>query len=100
MIVGFCKIELHIPQARSLKDKRQVVKSLAHKISHRFNVSVSEIDDHDLWQRGTIGVAHVANNHTAVAKLLQSVAAFAEGISGGEVIRSTCSYYNPEKDSS
>ena len=98
MIVGVSRIELHIPQARSLKDKRQVIKSLAHKISHRFNVSVSEVANHELWQIGTIAVAHVANTRTDVEKLLRNVTALAEGASGGEMIRSTYDFYNPEKD--
>lgn len=98
MIVGVVRIELHIPQARSLKDKRQVIKSLVHKISHRFNVSVSEIDHHELWQIGTIAVAHVARRQADVEKLLRNVAAFGEGVSGGEIVRSTYEFYNPEKD--
>ena len=68
MFVGVSRIELHVSGARSLKDKRQVMKSLAHKIGHRFNVSVSEIDHHELWQRGTLAVAHVANNQREVEK--------------------------------
>lgn len=98
MIVGVSRIDLHIPQARSLKDKRQVVKSLVHRIAHRFNVSVSEIDGHDLWQTGTIAVAHVASSQTDSDRLLRSVTAYAEGISGGEIVRATYSYYNPDKD--
>ncbi len=98
MIVGVVKIELHIPHARSLKDKRQVVKSLVHKISHRFNVSVSEIDNHELWQVGTIAVAHVGRRRADVERLLRNVAAFGEGVSAGEIVRSTFEFYNPEKD--
>lgn len=98
MIVGVVRIELHIPQARSLKDKRQVIKSLVHKISHRYNVSVSETDNHELWQVGTIAVAHVARRQADVKKLLGSVAAFAEGVSGGEIVRCIYEFYNPEKD--
>lgn len=98
MIVGVVRIELHIPQARSLKDKRQVIKSLAQRISHRFNVSVSEINNHELWQRGDIAVAHVANRQRDAEKLLKTVAEFAEDVSGGEIIRTSWGFYNPEKD--
>ncbi len=52
MIVG-CKIELFLPQSRSLKAKRQVLKSLKDRIRNRFNVSIAEVDHQDLGQRGT-----------------------------------------------
>lgn len=97
MVVGVLRIELHIPQGRSLKDKRQVVKSLAHRISHRFNVSVSEIDFHDLWQRGSIAVAHVSTSRTDAEKLLNNVAKFAES-NYVEVVRFDMRYFNPEED--
>lgn len=98
MIVGVSRIELYIPEARSLKDKRQVMKSLAHKIAHRFNVSVSEVDNHDLWQRGTLGVAHVSNSRNEVEKLLRRITVFAEGSGNGEVVRCAYAFYDPEKD--
>lgn len=98
MFVGVSRIELHVSGARSLKDKRQVIKSLAHKIGHRFNVSVSEIDHHGLWQWGTLAVAHVANNQKEVEKVLQKVTIFAEANSEAEVVRCSYSFFNPEKD--
>ena|SRR3990170_3763960 len=98
MFVGISRIELHVSGARSLKDKRQVVKSLAHKIGHRFNVSVSEIDHHDLCQRGTLAVAHVANNQREVEKVLQKIAVYTEANADAEVVRITDTFFNPEKD--
>lgn len=62
MIVGTCEIDLFIFESNSLKDKRQVVKSLIQRIKSRFNVSISEIDYLDLWNRSLIGVAVVSNN--------------------------------------
>ena len=97
-MVGVCRIELFIPGSQSLKDKRQVVKRLTSKISHRFNVSVSEVDHHDLWQRGTIAVAHVSNTQADVERLFRRLGAFAEGISDGEIIRVEYKYYDPDRD--
>ena len=98
MIVGSCRIELFLAGARSLKDKRQVVKSLTNKIAHRFNVSVSEIDHHELRQRGVIGVAHVGRTRGDVERLLNHVARYAENVSGEEVVRCVINYHDPEKD--
>ena len=61
MIVGVLTLDLVIYEAMSLKDKRRVVKSLKDRISHRFNVSVAEVDRQDARQRAVIGVAMVSN---------------------------------------
>jgi uncharacterized protein len=57
MIVGLCIVELHIPDSGSLKGKRQVIKSIKDRIRQNYNVSVAEIDGHDLWQRVVLGIA-------------------------------------------
>ena len=98
MIVGSCRIELFIAGARSLKDKRRIVKSLMNKIAHRFNVSASEIDHHELHQRGVIGIAHVGRTRGDVERLLNRVARYAENASGEEVLRCVINYHDPEKD--
>ena len=69
MTVGVARLTFLIHDNRSLKGKRKVVKSLVEKCRHRFNVSVAEVDDQDLHQRTTIGVAIVSS----VARLLNSL---------------------------
>ena len=59
MLVGTLRVEVYIPGATSLKDKRQVVKGMIQKVQHRFNVSIAQLDGADLWQRATIGIAMV-----------------------------------------
>lgn len=98
MIVGTCRIELHVAASTSLKEKRRVIKSLCGKIGHRFNVSVSEIDYHDLRQRGAIAVAHVGPTRTDTEKVLNSVVLFAQSAGGDDVVRCVTSYFNPETD--
>jgi len=61
MVVGVCTVSLHIPDSRSLKDKRRVLKSLKDRLRQEFNLSVAEVEDNDLWQRATLGLAAVAN---------------------------------------
>jgi uncharacterized protein YlxP (DUF503 family) len=73
MVFGLVRIELHIPAARSLKDKRQVVRGLKDRIHERVKAAVAEVDHHDLWQRAAIGVAVVAADGSHVHELLQSV---------------------------
>lgn len=73
MFVGIVRIELHIPAARSLKDKRQVVRSLKDRIRDQVRAAVAEVDHQDLWQRAALGVAVVAPDATHARELLQSV---------------------------
>jgi hypothetical protein len=73
MIVGSCKIELRIPDSRSLKEKRRVVKSLKDRVQSRFNVGIAEVDRLDDWQRATLGVAAVSNDSRLVDETLSKV---------------------------
>ena len=61
MVIGVCTVELHFPDAHSLKAKRQILSSLKTRLRGKFNVSVAEVDDHDLWQKAVVGMACVAN---------------------------------------
>ena len=73
MMVGLCTVELHIPDVQSLKGKRQVLSSLTTRIRNRYNVSIAEIDEHDLWQKSILGIACVANEAGRVNQILDQV---------------------------
>jgi uncharacterized protein YlxP (DUF503 family) len=73
MHVGVLQVELLIGNARSLKDKRHVVKSVLDRLRASFNVSAAEIDHLDLHQRAMIGFAAVSNDSQHVRGLLQQV---------------------------
>jgi hypothetical protein len=73
MVVGIVRIELHLPGSRSLKDKRQVVRSLKDRIRERAQASVAEVDHHDLWQRAALGVAVVAGDGGQVRERLDEI---------------------------
>jgi uncharacterized protein YlxP (DUF503 family) len=73
MIVGLLTLDLHIPQANSLKTKRMVIKSLIDRIKNKFNVSVAEVDAQNLWQRSVIGIAIVANETLIINKVLEKI---------------------------
>lgn len=79
MVIGVLRIELYLDGNRSLKGKRQLLKSLIHRTKSRFsNVSISEVDSHDLWQRATIGITMVSNEKNYVNSVLDRVSGFIE----------------------
>ena len=66
-------MELRLEQSHSLKEKRHVVKSLRDRLHNKFNVSVAEIDCHDLWQRSVLAAVTVSADRVQAEKVLQSV---------------------------
>jgi hypothetical protein len=91
MPIGTLTLELRIEHAQSLKDKRQVVRSLKDKLRHQFNVSVAELEETDLWQRATVGVVSISSSRDYLAQVMQSVEKSAMRIArdaGAEVVDS------------
>ena len=70
MLVGLCTVALYIPDGHSLKAKRQVLLSLKDRLRDKFNVSIAEVGDQDLWQKAVLGMACVANEGAYVNKVL------------------------------
>lgn len=73
MFVGILQADLSVEKARSLKDKRQVVKSILDRLRASFNISAAEVDNQDLHQRAGLGFAAVSNDADYVRGLLQKV---------------------------
>jgi uncharacterized protein YlxP (DUF503 family) len=86
MPVGLLTLELHIPDAQSLKDKRQVLRSLKDKLRRQFNVAVAELDHQDLWQRSVVGVVTLSTEEKHVNEVLQRVLDEADRILGSILI--------------
>jgi uncharacterized protein YlxP (DUF503 family) len=84
--IGVLTMELHIEGAHSLKEKRHVVKSLKDRLRNKFNVAVSEIDLHDVWQRSVVAAVTVSNDHTHAESVLQSVEREAAHLLGGMLV--------------
>ncbi|UCE20184.1 MAG: DUF503 domain-containing protein [Gemmatimonadota bacterium] len=76
MLIGACTVDLHLPGNGSLKSKRQILKGLKERIKKKFNVSISEIDHHDLWQRALLGVAVVSSDAQFAHQVLSKVVDF------------------------
>lgn len=86
MFISVLRITMHLPLSRSLKDKRRVLNSIKDKLKNKFNVSVAEVSDLDLWQRSTIGVAVVGNDIIVTDSILESVNQFIHSVAECEVI--------------
>jgi uncharacterized protein YlxP (DUF503 family) len=78
MVIGICTVQLIIEGSDSLKDKRQVIKSLLDRIREKFNVSAAEVDDLDSWRRATLGLACVSKDQVFVDQVLQKALAMVE----------------------
>ncbi|MFC1944413.1 DUF503 domain-containing protein [Chloroflexota bacterium] len=89
MKVGALKMRIYLPQNQSLKGKRGLLKSISTRARNKFNISVAEIDDQELWQLATLGVACVGNDGRYIGEVLTRVAGFIENESlraGAEVV--------------
>ena len=82
MPVGLLRLEIHMPEAHSLKDKRQVLRSLKDRLRGRYNVAVAELEHQDLWQRATIGVVTLADQPGFVEHALEEVLRDSENLLG------------------
>jgi uncharacterized protein YlxP (DUF503 family) len=84
-----------MPQCRTLKDKRQVVKSIIDRTRNRFNVAVAEVDKQDLWQVCSLGVCCVSNSEYAVREMLSHVDRSVRAMGKAEVLESPICVFTP-----
>ncbi|HTC95274.1 MAG TPA: DUF503 domain-containing protein [Terriglobales bacterium] len=73
MPIASLTLEIRIEGAHSLKDKRQVVRSMKDRLRAKFNVSVAEMDATDLWQRATLAVVSISSSRDYLEGLMQNV---------------------------
>lgn len=84
-------LEIEIPHAQSLKDRRQVIRSVKDKLRHSFNLAIAELDEGTVWNRATLGIAAISNSPSYLAGQLQQIDQAAHRIAlslGAEVIDS------------
>lgn len=84
--VGLLTLELQIQHAHSLKDKRQVIRSLKDRIRSRFNAAVAEVDHQDSWQRATLAVATVSGDRVYAEELLRKIEEEAARVLGVDLV--------------
>ncbi len=86
MPIGLLTLEIYIPEAHSLKDKRQVLRSLKDRLRGKFNVAVAELDGQDSWQRSVVGIVSLSNNNTHLEQSLRNVLEDSERHLGRDLI--------------
>jgi uncharacterized protein YlxP (DUF503 family) len=96
MLVALERFDLRIPACGSLKEKRHVVKTLTNAIRSTFNVSVAEVDHHDLWQRTAIAVAAVSGGQYHARRVLHEVSKLVDRWAEVELIDSELTLHYPE----
>lgn len=77
-VIGVCTLELNIPTAASLKDKRQIVKSVIARLRNEFNIAVAEVDRLDSWQTAVIAAVTVSGDREYAHGLMTRVALWVE----------------------
>jgi len=87
MIVGLCTVELYFPDGHSLKAKRQILLSLKDRLRDKFNVSVAEVGEQDLWQKAVLGIACVANEGGYVNQVLDQAVNLVRSVPAVELVQ-------------
>ncbi len=80
MYVAVCRLELEIPAAASLKDKRRVLQSVISRVRNKFRVALAEVDAQEQWGHAVLGISTVSNNGGHARQVLGEVVRFIEGL--------------------
>ena len=94
-MIAYLTLELRIEASHSLKDKRQVLRSVKDRLRNSFNISIAEIEVTDLWQRATLGVVSISDSREYLEGLMQNVereAAKLANNAGAEIVDSFVDY--------
>jgi len=94
MVVGSLKIEFRLPENRSLKGKRKVVKSMVGKVKSRFNVSIAEVGSNDKWQRIELGVSAVGNDRRHIDSSLSHILSFLDSLYLAQIVHTEMEIFN------
>ena len=78
MFVGVARLSLHIGESGSLKGKRAVLRKVIERVKARFNASIAEVEDQDLWQKATIALAVVGGDQRHVNEQLEKIIRFVD----------------------
>ncbi len=78
MVIGACEITLHLPDCHSLKEKRQIIKSVMARVRNQFEVAIAEVDENDRWQIAVLGISCVSNSGQHAEEILGHVQRYIE----------------------
>jgi uncharacterized protein len=93
MPIGLLTLEIHIPDAQSLKDKRQVLRSLKDRLRAHYNVAIAELEHQELWQRAKVGVVSISADGKYLEESLTAVAAESERILERSLVSQQIDYF-------
>ncbi len=97
MVVGVWRVELHMPYAQSLKEKRSILQSILTKSRNHFNVSIAELDFHDKWQRSVMGIACVNSSPKKAEDVFAAIREIFEETENVIVIKEDINFYSLER---
>jgi len=86
VFVGVLRLTLHLPAPGSLKSKRHLIRSAIDRVKVRYNVSIAEVAENDLWQKSVLGVTAVSNDQAFVNETLDKVAGYVASMHGGQIL--------------
>ena len=86
MVVGVSSVEIFLPENHSLKDKRQAVKKIVEKTRVKFNISIADISQNNLWQRALIGFSIVGIKQDHVNSAIENICEYIESLYIGKII--------------
>jgi uncharacterized protein len=97
MPIGLLTLDIHILDAQSLKDKRQVLRSLKDRLRAHYNVSVAELAHQDTWQRSVVGVVTITSDAAFLEKSLAEIAEESEKLLGRDLVSQQIEYFQEEE---
>ncbi|MCH7977745.1 MAG: DUF503 domain-containing protein [Acidobacteria bacterium] len=93
MPVAVLTLEIHLPYAHSLKEKRFMVRKIKDRLRARFNVAVAELDHQELWQRAVVGVVSISSDQQNLETVMEGVQRESEKVLGGDLVRTELSFF-------
>jgi uncharacterized protein YlxP (DUF503 family) len=97
MPIALLTLEIHIEDAQSLKDKRQVLRSLKDRLRAHFNVAVAELEHQELWQRARVGVVTISGDAKHLEESLNAIVAESERVLGRDLVSQEIDYFEEEQ---
>ena len=94
MVVGTLKIVFHLPENRSLKGKRKVVRSMVDKVKSRFNAAIAETGSNDKWQRIELGITTVGNDRRHIDSSLNHILDFLDSLCLAQMVETDIDILN------
>ena len=94
MVVGVCHLDLLIRENDSLKQKRRILKKIIERVKNKFNVSIAEVGNHDLWQSSQVGFCVVGNDKRFINSSLDKIIRFIEDLNSAEIVKSEIELLN------